>query len=206
MSTRFSRQDESRRIFFRVERNGILVPGLAASDFTATVVNPSDTSSTIPTVVESTTKGGLYYIDVPSAFFTERGEYGVAIEVNTTGGPAIRTTMALPLYVTQEDIDTIADGNTGTFNRASDSLADLVDGVWDELLSGHVIVGTAGKVVADILRMLENRLEVDIPSQQLILYADDGTTPLRRWPIETTGGEVVTTVVGVQTKRKVSTI
>jgi len=57
-----------------------------------------------------------------------------------------------------------------------------------------------------IKKHLQNRLEVDFTAQELVLYDDDGVTPLRRWPIETAGGENVTTGTGVQTKRKANII
>lgn len=61
-------------------------------------------------------------------------------------------------------------------------------------------------IVELIRKVSENRLEVDISGSRLVLYDDNGTTELRSWPLETTGGEPVTTTNGVQTKRKVSTI
>ena len=65
------------------------------------------------------------------------------------------------------------------------------------------------EMAADIkqaLRVMENRLEIDLTAQELILYADDGVTPLRRWPLETDGGENLVTSAGVQTKRRASII
>ena len=44
----------------------------------------------------------------------------------------------------------------------------------------------------------------DLTAQELVSYDDDGTTPFRRWPLETDAGEPVVTGSGVQTKRKVS--
>lgn len=52
-----------------------------------------------------------------------------------------------------------------------------------------------------ILKHMRNRLEVDLTAQELIMYDDDGTTVLQRWPLETDAGGNVTTQVGVQTKR-----
>lgn len=46
-----------------------------------------------------------------------------------------------------------------------------------------------------------NRLEVDLVTQRLNLYDDDGTTVLRYWPLTTDGGELVETATGIQTKR-----
>lgn len=50
-----------------------------------------------------------------------------------------------------------------------------------------------------------NRLEVNLTTQELVLYDDDGTTIKQRWPLETNAGppgDLVTTQPGVQTKRK----
>lgn len=52
-----------------------------------------------------------------------------------------------------------------------------------------------------IRRISDNRLDVDVERQLMVLYADDGTTELRTWELETTGGEDVTTADGVQTRR-----
>ena len=64
--------------------------------------------------------------------------------------------------------------------------------------------GSAISLVAavDLIRQIsDNRLEVDITGQRLVLYADDGTTELRAWALATDGGEDVATATGVQTKR-----
>lgn len=50
-----------------------------------------------------------------------------------------------------------------------------------------------------------NRIEVNLTTQELVLYDDDGTTIKQRWPLETNvgpPGDPVTTQPGVQTKRK----
>lgn len=217
MSTRFARLDQTRRVWFRIERNGALLSGISPGSFTVTVVNPSDAATSTPSVVESGQQGGMYYFDLPSAFLTAVGDYGATVVVDNKG-PNVKTTFAINIVATQEDIDTIADGAAGTFDRGTDTLEDIAnagggstpsaiaDAVWDELLSGHTIAGSAGLVLRDLLRMLENRLEVDFAAQELILYEDDGTTELRRWPIETDGAEAVATASGVQTKRKPSVI
>lgn len=54
----------------------------------------------------------------------------------------------------------------------------------------------------DLIRKIsDNRLEVDVAGQRLVLYDDDGTTELREWPLTTDGGEEIATATGVQTKR-----
>lgn len=64
--------------------------------------------------------------------------------------------------------------------------------------------GTAATLAASVelvRRISDNRLEVDLAGQRLVLYADDGTTELREWPLSTDGGEDVATATGVQTRR-----
>jgi len=62
----------------------------------------------------------------------------------------------------------------------------------------------AAAIVADLTRkMLTNRYEVEFGAQRLVLYDDDGLTPIVTQPLETDGGEPVVTSEGVQTKRKV---
>ncbi len=64
--------------------------------------------------------------------------------------------------------------------------------------------GTATTLAASVelvRRISDNRLEVDLVGQRLVLYADDGTTELREWPLSTDGGEDVATATGVQTRR-----
>lgn len=52
-----------------------------------------------------------------------------------------------------------------------------------------------------IRKVVFNRLEVNVSTQELVMYDDDGTTILHRWPLATTGGEPVQTTMGIQTKR-----
>lgn len=76
------------------------------------------------------------------------------------------------------------------------------------LLSTELDPSLSGSTAAQMVlarKILHNRLEVDIASQRLVLYDDDNTTVLRRWPLQTTGGEPVTTSPGVQTKRRAPT-
>lgn len=50
-----------------------------------------------------------------------------------------------------------------------------------------------------------NRLEVDLSTQELVLYDDAGTAVIQRWPLQTDAGmpgDPVATQPGVQTKRK----
>jgi len=65
----------------------------------------------------------------------------------------------------------------------------------------HATATTLTDAVALIRRISDNRLEIDFDAQRLVLYADDGTTELRSWPLATDGGEDVSPIPGVQTKR-----
>lgn len=80
------------------------------------------------------------------------------------------------------------------------SPSDLATAVW-----GHADAVALVNAVELVRKIVGNRLEVDIPGQRLRLYDDDGTTIIRSWPLATTGGELVTTATGVQTKRGVPT-
>jgi hypothetical protein len=105
----------------------------------------------------------------------------------------------------------VDDQSTGTATVNEDALVSpesVSDAVWDEIIAGHVVAGSAGALlsssVSDVsltLKHLGNRLKVDIDAQQLVLYDDDGTTVLRRWPVTTYGGEDVQTQTGVQVER-----
>ena len=66
---------------------------------------------------------------------------------------------------------------------------------------GEIQVDQWVAILPAVRRIVENRLEIDFGAQELILYADDGTTVLQRWASATNLGEAVTTALGVQTKR-----
>lgn len=104
--------------------------------------------------------------------------------------------------------------NADTIATAIDRVnlpADVTDAVWDELLSGHVIAGSAGEFLARLtaaradniddsnvrVRLLEkilrNRLELaDGSTGNWVLYDDDSVTPLLTWSVtDKTGSGVV---------------
>jgi hypothetical protein len=75
------------RGWFIVKTNaGVLRTGLVAGDFTATVVNPQDTSTLTPTVSESAQKPGLYSFLITDAFLATHGlgSYGTVVEVSAS--------------------------------------------------------------------------------------------------------------------------
>lgn len=76
-----------------------------------------------------------------------------------------------------------------------------------DVFAEEVLVGEYNALdVVSILRKTSiNRLEVNLATQELILYDDDGATIKQKWPLETNvgpPGDPVTTQPGVQTKRK----
>lgn len=162
-SITFARTDQGVVASFAVQNpNGALRTGLVAGDFTATVVNPADTATSVPTVAESAQKAGTYRFTIPSSFFTTHGVglYHVTAQVDTSGvsgAPIIRDAAHGILKVTQEDVDTLADGGAGSFDRANDTLEDIRDNqataagvaaaVWGTAVPGAFGGGTAGFIL-----------------------------------------------------------
>lgn len=162
--------DTFRGHFAAVRSNGTLRTGLVAADFTATVVDPDDSASTTASVAESTEKAGLYYFDIPSAFFVANGvgEYGVVVEIDTTassGTPNVIDVMSENLRLTVEDFDSLVDSvadqvweetladHSGTAGSTAEALdnagsppspAAIADAVWDEPTAAHGAGGTFG--------------------------------------------------------------
>ncbi len=131
------------------------------------------------------------------------------------------TTLAGVTFARQVEI---INGYTVTFQDGSYSvniiggnsnLGDVINrnsaGVNTANSAGMVQVDTGGGTfTADDRTMLQllhrigkNRMEVDIDAQQLVLYADNGTTVLQRWNLATADGEVLKKNYGIQTKRSV---
>ena len=63
------------RVFFDVTVAGAPVTGLLTGNFTVSVVRPDDGAVHSSAVSESGLVGGLYYFDVPAAFWTATGMY-----------------------------------------------------------------------------------------------------------------------------------
>jgi hypothetical protein len=123
----FTAQDNGYRGWFIVKDNaGNLRTGLAAGDFTVTVIEPNDGDSNNPSVSESGELSGTYYFDVPSAFLITygNGEYNVTVEVNTFAGPSgppnVRDVINSVLQVSTNDFDDIS-------SDISDLSLDLAD-------------------------------------------------------------------------------
>jgi hypothetical protein len=78
----------------------------------------------------------------------------------------------------------------------------LVTASYDEAVYGCYIDVGLFDTVETLRKETSNRNEIDFSAQEEVAYDDDGTTIVQRWPLETDGGESVTTQLGVQTKRK----
>lgn len=161
------RTDEGIKVCFAVKQSsGALRTGLAAGDFTVTVVNPGDTATLTPAVSELAQKAGVYCFTLTSGFMGTHGEgvYPFVVEVDTFAGPSgspnVRDVLSGNVRAQQEDVDTLADGGDGDYVRASESLHDIAlggaspaaiaDAVWDELLSGHTTGGSAGEALGRV--------------------------------------------------------
>jgi hypothetical protein len=69
-----------------------------------------------------------------------------------------------------------------------------------DVLGSHIDVGFFNSLET-LRKETANAHKVDLLTQEVIAYDDDGTTPVQRWDLFTDGGEDVVTVVGVQTRR-----
>jgi hypothetical protein len=149
-----------------VVRNGAIVPSLVPGAFTVTVVDPLDTVTSTPAVVESSVKPGVYYYDIPAAFLTTNGagKYIATVEVRSLS-PFVTASYMDPLFIEQSDIDVIF------------------------------------ALLERIRKETMNKTEIDFTTQEEHAYDDNGTTIIQTWDVETDGGELATTQLGVITKR-----
>jgi len=84
------------------------------------------------------------------------------------------------LVVTGEPLSqNIEDQLAGTLTPVTIALA-----VWDELLSVHGNVGSAGLIVRDTFKIARNRLLIDENTNTYTIFDDDGTTPLFVWNLK----------------------
>ena len=75
----------------------------------------------------------------------------------------------------------------------------------DEIYSLEFQADTDKSKLGDVYSVNFNRLKLDVATQTLKLYAADGVTVLKSWPISTKDGENVTTQFGAQVERGVPT-
>lgn len=91
----------------------------------------------------------------------------------------------------------IAAGTNGAVIR-DNNFSNNASGPWNDLAADSSIENNQQYARYDLQIA---RLEMDFTAQELIAY-DRSDNVLQRWPVETDGGENVTTQLGVQTKRK----
>jgi hypothetical protein len=116
------------RVSFSVSISaGVLRTGLTSGNFTVTVVSPGDDASALYPVSESTQKGGLYFFDVPAAFFIANGvgDYPAVIEV-AASAPKLNAVASTMISVSEQDLNSLAAA------------------VWDEPAGSHVAAGSTG--------------------------------------------------------------
>ena len=132
----FTRSDTGFRVWFQVVRNnGLLRTDITGSDFTALVVDASDTTSSQMVVTQSQQKAGLYRFDVPSVFLVSNGsgEYGVSVELDTSSPPHVTTAFSEILKVSEDDFNSLSGSIqigevSASFTVDVDS---IVSGVWE---------------------------------------------------------------------------
>lgn len=129
MAFKTTRTATTLRVWFPITRNGQLVTGLLPGAFTVTVVDAADAASSSPAVAESSTKAGVYFYDLPSAFLITNGvgEYVGTVEVSSTG-PFVRTVIEDTIKVTLEDVDSLTTSATdeAQANVAHDDLLGIM--------------------------------------------------------------------------------
>ena len=128
--------------WFGIERsNGELRTGATSGFFTATIVNPADSATSVPTVTESSAKPGLYKFTVPSAFLLANGigVYGVVVEVAVTSNPKVTGTLSAMLSVSTKDFEDLvgADANA------------VAEAIW-EYVPASVIAGSFGQFILQL--------------------------------------------------------
>lgn len=146
----FTKDADGFRGWLRAQQpNGKLRTGLLAAAFTVTIRDAPNAASSIVAVTESG-KPGLYFFDIPSAFFAAGGlgEYGVVAEVDTkaagSGPPHVIATFSETLRVNAQNF-----GDFATLAR--------------QIL---------------IEKILRNKLITDPSAGTITVFDDDGTTVL----------------------------
>jgi hypothetical protein len=180
----FTRTADGIRGWFRLQTpSGALRTGAVPGDFTVTVVDPTNSVSSVVAVTESI-KGGLYYFDIPPATVASVGFYGVAVEVDTAGAPKVRATFSKTLKV---DTLGFADIPTVTAIRTA---------IMTHVVDGNTLGLTTEETLDLMRKILNNRLELAdggiTPTKNWKLYDDDDTTVLLEWDVTDKNGSNIT--------------
>lgn len=83
----------------------------------------------------------------------------------------------------------MASANLDTQLNALPTAAENADAIWDEALSGHVIVGSASEFVTIIKKLAKNRVKHS--GTTLTLYDDDGTSALYTFQVKDKDGTII---------------
>ena len=151
----FTKDDDGYRAWFAVQAaNGTLRTGGVSGNFTATVVNPADTASTIPTVTESTTKPGIYTFLIPSSFFTTHGSggYGVVVEIAIPAPNRVDAVFGEVLRVFDEDFDSLSTSISSIDYKGSVYI-DTKNGVSGTVVGINGVVGNPVDNLADAVTL-----------------------------------------------------
>lgn len=141
----FTRVSSSFRVWFPVKNSGgTLQTNLSPTVFTATVINPSDTATTIIPVSQSSAKSGIYTFLVSSSFFQTHGigDYTVVIEINSLI-PAIVDARGDVLQITQNLFDDLAVSGS-QMTLTSGTIDSIVNANWNEPINEHNSIGSVG--------------------------------------------------------------
>lgn len=132
---------------------------------------------------------GIYYLELVAG---ETNGDAVCIQVKTTTVDAKTTVLTFyPAAQTLDEMDTVIDSiKTDTGNVLTDT--------------GNILIDT-GTTLNDMLlicrRALINKMVVNVATSQLILYADDGVTPLYTWALTDKDGNPIVAGAGTPTTR-----
>lgn len=111
--------------------------------------------------------------------------------VGGVGGNPVAATGGTDTIIVNNTVGgTIAVSGSGVTDQDK---TDIVDGVFDEVLSGHTIAGTFGKSIADIEDGSGGKWE--IVSNQMVIYKADNTTELMRFNLFDSSGNPAMTDV-----------
>lgn len=84
------------------------------------------------------------------------------------------------------------------------SLADIADAVWDELVAGHNIANTFGKVLQDQLQFLVDieggRWKLDTANNKMVFYKSDNATIVAEFNLTDSQGNATTANVYERTR------
>lgn len=126
---------------------------------------------------------------------------GNLVATNSFGNDPIYPATYINTVIAQSSSATLLSASGATLGPTDIPM--IADAIWDEALSGHTTVGTAGEELAGILDMLENELVINQATSEWWLYNDVGDTVIKIWPLlDKDGGVVVVQGTGPMDRKK----